>query len=438
MEQTQTIHDPTTLTQEEILEVEKKMFDQATDTYFEIFQNTEEEDNEMHLYEDLSKVPGYKARCRKFEHTIAGWHRVTNLKEMYAKRALQKWNARIQIFYASYDPPHEFSKSPIGRIRHMHIFLQYDRAISDQSKNACHLHCVLSENGHEVAHNIIKKVGTEAQASKYLKWMCKYYLKARKQITEAHHDILEKKTMSKMTMNDIVDTYETKEEAMMNALPRDVIAIQRTFDEIKKYKMEQERIKTFRPRLLPSNLDGWQLEFFDVWWNNDILLKAGTICHVYDNVDFGQNQGRSGKSTVALWLDYYDGELSVPSGSRKPYRTLVMSRVTDNANDFQEYLCNKYEQGWTKGQNLVIDIARDSYLGNGFFTSIEDTSNGRAMSFKWKGNRVFFDIYRIVILTNQAPTVQYISRPGKEDEMIKETLSPERWLILSNSWRSSR
>ena len=50
-----------------------------------------------------------------------------------------------------------------------------------------------------------------------------------------------------------------------------------------------------------------------------------------------KTKARSGKSTVALWLDYYDGELSVPSGSRKPYRTLVMSRVTDNANDFQEY-----------------------------------------------------------------------------------------------------
>ena len=62
--------------------------------------------------------------------------------------------------------------------------------------------------------------------------------------------------------------------------------------------------------------------------------------------------------------------------------------------------------------------------------SIEDTSNGRAMSFKWKCNRVFFDIYRIVILTNQAPTVQQKNRPGKEDEIIKETLSPERWLIL--------
>ena len=37
----------------------------------------------------------------------------------------------------------------------------------------------------KVAHNIIKKVGTEAQASKYLKWMCKYYLKARKQISRS-------------------------------------------------------------------------------------------------------------------------------------------------------------------------------------------------------------------------------------------------------------
>lgn len=398
------------------------------DPYADMFDD-EEENRILHLSKDLAHED-FRARAKTYVTDTDGHHDKIHMSNYYIHK--EKLSGRkINEMYISHYP--KCKMYPEGET---FVFFKYEKAVGDQSKRASTRwnYQTLIDGELKIYQSRIRRGGdSDKEIMVILKYLCRYDMECRSQILLKYNNLFTSNILrSKMNMSEIVTRYPTKEAAMLASTPQEAVAIQKTYDDV---KMAMSKASMKVPKKIPDALRGWQTVANDEIWNSPELINDRTICYIYDDTiedDFydqdEENVGvsNSGKSVYALWLNWYGGSLG-PKIVEGEFNNLVMSRATENANDFHHYISQNVRKGWT-GQNLILSLARSRRIEKDVYANLEDMKDGIYTSFKYESCDGYIENDRMVILANEPPKVEYYLKT-EGGSIIKQTIAPDRWLI---------